>query len=184
MPLGTRRRFGPAPVENQAPVQLAQPSPSAFPRERDHETPTKRPREESSTPTGRKWLLYDCTVFTLSHPYYFSCIADQNAPRKRRSRWGDNKTELPGLPTAISADGISQAQLDNYAIQLRLEEINRKLRLNDYIPPENERYAMFLLSKPPKTHMYDEIPVSSAYLRFARPSFQYQRSAISQEIRR
>ncbi|EGN99085.1 hypothetical protein SERLA73DRAFT_54297, partial [Serpula lacrymans var. lacrymans S7.3] len=43
------------------------------------------------------------------------------------------------LPTAISAAGVSQAQLDNYAIHLRLEEINRKLRLNDFIPPERER---------------------------------------------
>lgn len=66
---------------------------------------------------------------------------DPNAPRKRRSRWGDTKTEIPGLPTAISADGVSQAQLDNYAIQVRLEEINKKLRLNDYIPPENERFV-------------------------------------------
>lgn len=64
---------------------------------------------------------------------------DPNAPRKRRSRWGDVKTEIPGLPTAISAAGVSQAQLDNYAIHLRLEEINRKLRLNDYVPPERER---------------------------------------------
>jgi len=43
------------------------------------------------------------------------------------------------LPTAISATGVSQAQLDNYAIHLRLEEINRKLRLNDFVPPERER---------------------------------------------
>ena len=68
--------------------------------------------------------------------------ADPNAPRKRRSRWGEVKTELPGLPTAISANGVSQAQLDNYAIHLRLEEINRKLRLNDFIPPERERWVM------------------------------------------
>lgn len=69
---------------------------------------------------------------------------DPNAPRKRRSRWGDAKTEIPGLPTAISAAGVSQAQLDNYAIHLRLEEINRKLRLNDFVPPERERYAISL----------------------------------------
>lgn len=66
-------------------------------------------------------------------------LVDPNAPRKRRSRWGDVKTEIPGLPTAISAAGVSQTQLDNYAIHLRLEEINRKLRLNDFIPPERER---------------------------------------------
>ena len=74
-----------------------------------------------------------------SHPL----LADPNAPRKRRSRWGDAKADLPGLPTAISATGVSQAQLDNYAIHLRLEEINRKLRLNDFVPPERERYVKF-----------------------------------------
>ena len=66
---------------------------------------------------------------------------DPNQPRKRRSRWGDVKTAIPGLPTAISATGVSQAQLDNYAIHVRLEEINHKLRMNDFIPPEKERYA-------------------------------------------
>ncbi|KAF9532579.1 hypothetical protein CPB83DRAFT_847007 [Crepidotus variabilis] len=69
----------------------------------------------------------------------FTLLVDPNAPRKRRSRWGEAKAEIPGLPTAISAAGVSQAQLDNYAIHLRLEEINRKLRLNDFVPPERER---------------------------------------------
>lgn len=119
VPLGQRRRFGPAPTEDFAPPQLAQPSPSAYPRQHDTESPGKRGREESPSNGDPK--------------------LDPNAPRKRRSRWGDVKTEIPGLPTAISAAGVSQAQLDNYAIHLRLEEINRKLRLNDYVPPERER---------------------------------------------
>ncbi|KIJ14281.1 hypothetical protein PAXINDRAFT_12932 [Paxillus involutus ATCC 200175] len=117
VPLGSRRRFGPAPVEETVPPQLAQPSPSAYPRQAPQEPEYKRGREE--TPSGS--------------------AAEANGVRKRRSRWGDAKTEIPGLPTAISAAGVSQAQLDNYAIHLRLEEINRKLRLNDFIPPERER---------------------------------------------
>ncbi|KIY51802.1 hypothetical protein FISHEDRAFT_36507 [Fistulina hepatica ATCC 64428] len=116
VPLGTRRRFGPAPAEEQAPPQLAQPSPSAYPRPSHDDS--RREREEAPRPEAK---------------------VDPNAPRKRRSRWGEAKTEIPGLPTAISATGVSQAQLDNYAIHLRLEEINRKLRLNDFIPPERER---------------------------------------------
>ncbi|KAJ3567884.1 hypothetical protein NP233_g6071 [Leucocoprinus birnbaumii] len=121
VPLGQRRRFGPAPTEESAPPQLAQPSPSVYPRQRDQDTdsPGKRGREESPSSGDPK--------------------VDPNAPRKRRSRWGEAKTEIPGLPTAISAAGVSQVQLDNYAIHLRLEEINRKLRLNDFIPPERER---------------------------------------------
>lgn len=50
VPLGQRRRFGPAPTEETAPPQLAQPSPSAYPRpsvSSDHESPGKRGREES-----------------------------------------------------------------------------------------------------------------------------------------
>ncbi|KAJ3538680.1 hypothetical protein NMY22_g5063 [Coprinellus aureogranulatus] len=101
--------------------QLAQPSPSVYPRQQsiDRESPGKRGRDDSPMNGDPK--------------------VDPNAPRKRRSRWGEAKTEIPGLPTAISAAGVSQAQLDNYAIHLRLEEINRKLRLNDYVPPERER---------------------------------------------
>ncbi|KAA1467332.1 hypothetical protein DENSPDRAFT_236856 [Dentipellis sp. KUC8613] len=118
VPLGNRRRFGPAPVEETAPPQLAQPSPSAYPRPRDDDRGRK---EESPSSSGTP------------------VPADANGPRKRRSRWGEAKTEIPGLPTAISATGVSQAQLDNYAIHLRLEEINRKLRLNDFVPPERER---------------------------------------------
>ncbi|KAJ7678524.1 splicing factor SF1 [Mycena rosella] len=125
VPLGQRRRFGPAPPEEAAPPQLAQPSPSAYPRPQP-DSPGKRGRDESPS-TDTK--------------------VDPNAPRKRRSRWGDASTEIPGLPTAISATGVSQAQLDNYAIHLRLEEINRKLRLNDFVPPERERSA-----SPPPTY--------------------------------
>ncbi|KAF8150770.1 splicing factor SF1 [Crassisporium funariophilum] len=126
VPLGNRRRFGPAPAEDAPIPQLAQPSPSAYPRSRDQDdSPGKRGRDESPVNGDPK--------------------VDPNAPRKRRSRWGDAKTDIPGLPTAISAAGVSQAQLDNYAIHLRLEEINRKLRLNDFIPPERERS----LSPPP-----------------------------------
>ncbi|KAK7032865.1 hypothetical protein R3P38DRAFT_2919388 [Favolaschia claudopus] len=117
VPLGQRRRFGPAPTEEAAPPQLAQPSPSAYPRPQN-DSP-KRGRDDS--------------------PINGDAKVDPNAPRKRRSRWGDASTEIPGLPTAISATGVSQAQLDNYAIHLRLEEINRKLRLNDFVPPERER---------------------------------------------
>jgi splicing factor 1 len=102
-------------VEELAPPQLAQPSPSAYPRPREDSSRNKEDHPSSaSTPS----------------------LADT---RKKRSRWGDAKTDIPGLPTAISAAGVSQAQLDNYAIHLRLEEINRKLRLNDFIPPERER---------------------------------------------
>ncbi|KAF6757203.1 splicing factor SF1 [Ephemerocybe angulata] len=83
VPLGTRRRFGPAPAEDNHAPQLAQPSPSVYPRQQsvDRESSVKRGRDDSPI-TGDPKL-------------------DPNAPRKRRSRWGEAKTEIPGLPTAI-----------------------------------------------------------------------------------
>ncbi|KAI0671521.1 hypothetical protein C8Q78DRAFT_972996 [Trametes maxima] len=122
IPLGNRRRFGPAPVEDSAPPQLAQPSPSAYPRPQFQNDREGSRSDRGDTPSSSN-----------------GAVNDPNAPRKRRSRWGDAKTEIPGLPTAINANGVSQAHLDNYAIHLRLEEINRKLRLNDFVPPERER---------------------------------------------
>jgi len=64
----------------------------------------------------------------------------QDGPRKRKSRWGDDnaKVQMPGLPTAI-AGAVSGRDLENYSRSLRLEEITRKLRMNDFIPPEGQR---------------------------------------------
>ncbi|WVQ65790.1 branchpoint-bridging protein [Kwoniella botswanensis] len=75
--------------------------------------------------------------------------AGEEGPRKRRSRWGDAKVDVPGLPVAITGK-VSQAELDNYAIHVRLEEINRKLRTGDVVPPEGQRSP----SPPPSYDAY------------------------------
>ncbi|ORX81576.1 hypothetical protein K493DRAFT_241681, partial [Basidiobolus meristosporus CBS 931.73] len=60
--------------------------------------------------------------------------------RKRRSRWGDetNKVSIPGMPSILPSN-MTKEQSELYVIYMRLEEINRKLRIGDYIPPESER---------------------------------------------
>lgn len=63
--------------------------------------------------------------------------ADGTGPRKRKSRWGDAADKVT-IPTAIGAN-VSAEDLDKYAIQVRLDEIARKLRSNDFIPPDRER---------------------------------------------
>ncbi|WWC88683.1 branchpoint-bridging protein [Kwoniella dendrophila CBS 6074] len=75
--------------------------------------------------------------------------AGEDGPRKRRSRWGDAKVDVPGLPVAITGK-VSQTELDNYAIHVRLEEINRKLRTGDVVPPEGQRSP----SPPPSYDAY------------------------------
>ncbi|CAG8496338.1 11997_t:CDS:2 [Diversispora eburnea] len=65
---------------------------------------------------------------------------EERSRRKRRSRWGgeESKVNIPGLPTAITSN-MSKEQLDTYLLHMRLEEIGRKLRTGDYVPPEKER---------------------------------------------
>jgi splicing factor 1 len=45
-----------------------------------------------------------------------------------------------GLPTAIFATMTSE-QLEAYALHLRIEEISQKLRINDVVPAEGDRYV-------------------------------------------
>lgn len=63
--------------------------------------------------------------------------AADGGPRKRKSRWGDANDKVT-VPTAIGAN-VSAEELDKYAIQVRLDEIARKLRSGDFVPPDRER---------------------------------------------
>jgi hypothetical protein len=55
---GARRRFGPAPVENNIPPQLAQPSPTTFSKPNGSGNPTRSREESPSTPTPGKWNTF------------------------------------------------------------------------------------------------------------------------------
>lgn len=69
---------------------------------------------------------------------------DGNRRRKKRNRWGDateNKAAgLMGLPTAIMANMTSE-QLEAYTLHLRIEEISQKLRIDDVVPADGDRYV-------------------------------------------
>jgi len=59
--------------------------------------------------------------------------------KKRRSRWGgEEKVNIPGLPTILPSTLTSEQQ-EIYILHLRLEEISRKLRSGEVVPPDNER---------------------------------------------
>lgn len=90
-------------------------------------------------------------VSTSSSKYAYSRLTGIDGGRKRKSRWGAEtmKVELPGLPSQITGN-VSQTELDNYAIHVRLEEIGRKLRTGDVIPPPGQRSP----SPPPEYDPY------------------------------
>jgi splicing factor 1 len=71
--------------------------------------------------------------------------ADGPRRRKKRNRWGDaseNKAAgLMGLPTAIMSNMTSE-QLEAYTLHLRIEEISQKLRIDDVVPADGDRYVL------------------------------------------
>jgi hypothetical protein len=75
--------------------------------------------------------------------------ADGTKRRRKRHRWGDateNKAAgLMGLPTAILADMTSE-QLEAYTLHLRIEEITQKLKINDVVPADKDRYDELFFS--------------------------------------
>jgi hypothetical protein len=70
---------------------------------------------------------------------------DGTKKRRKRNRWGDasdNKAAgLMNLPTAITAP-MTAEQLDAYVTHLRIEEISQKLRINDVVPADGDRYVI------------------------------------------
>ena len=70
---------------------------------------------------------------------------DGTKKRRKRNRWGDaseNKAAgLMNLPTAITA-AMTQEQIDAYVLHLRIEEISQKLRINDVVPADGDRYVL------------------------------------------
>ena len=84
------------------------------------------------------FLRFELTWLSLAEP------ADGLKKRKKRNRWGDaqeNKAAgLMGLPTMIMAN-FTNEQLEAYTLHLRIEEISQKLRINDVVPADGDRYV-------------------------------------------
>lgn len=114
IPLGARRRFG---DDNGTPETTS----SAL-------TPVEGKRGRSPEPVKREPEL---------NP-------DGTKKRRKRNRWGDaadNKAAgLMNLPTAITAP-MTAEQLDAYVTHVRIEEISQKLRINDVVPADGDRYV-------------------------------------------
>ena len=94
------------------------------------------PREVIFYPSRHKDLGFN--AFTAE------VAGDGERRRKKRNRWGDaaeNKAAgLMGLPTMIKAN-MTTEQLEAYTLHLRIQEISEKLRINDVVPADGDRYV-------------------------------------------
>lgn len=105
--------------------------------------------------------------------------AGSNEPRKRRSRWGDenDKIDVAGLPTAISG-GVSGKDLEAYAMHVRLEEITRKLRSGDVVPPERERSP-----SPPPTYDHHGRRTNTREIRYRKKLEDERNKLVERQMR-
>ncbi|CAD6568503.1 MAG: hypothetical protein TREMPRED_004589 [Tremellales sp. Tagirdzhanova-0007] len=161
-----KRRFG-LPEEPQAPAApsngYSRPPASDIQffngrQEREREREPERPREEYRREERRDdydhrrddYRRDDRDDRERDHYTERGRERGGDSDRKER-RWDDDRgrepekpqdvapiDEVPGMPVAVMGN-VSQTELDNYAIHVRLEEINRKLRTGDVVPPDGQR---------------------------------------------
>ncbi|KAJ2059559.1 hypothetical protein GGI17_004327 [Coemansia sp. S146] len=78
---------------------------------------------------------------TPNTPNGVSTVVDDGSERKRRrkNRWGDKEpTAAAAVPPAL-AGSMSKEQLESYVSNLRIDEITRKLKSGDVVPPDGQR---------------------------------------------
>jgi splicing factor 1 len=139
IPLGNRRRFG--GDNDDGGYNPAAPAEGLSELKRGR-SPTR----------GESSLTSSLTLFTNNT---IADASDGPRQRKKRNRWGDaseNKAAgLMGLPTAIYA-AMTTEQLDAYTLHLRIEEITQKLKINDVVPADGDRYVSAALRTSLKTN--------------------------------
>lgn len=135
IPLGARRRFG---GSDSAPPDDGGYNPSQ-PQAGLSDGNYKRGRSPE-----RSNLHQSCYHMISANPLPAEVVVDGERRRKKRNRWGDaaeNKAAgLMGLPTMIKAN-MTTEQLEAYTLHLRIQEISEKLRINDVVPADGDRYV-------------------------------------------
>ena len=120
---------------------------------------------------------YDRVPPKRPHDYDMSRASHHEGARKRRSRWGDESDRKDASSAAITGN-VSGQELDRYAIQVRLDEINRKLRTGDVIPPERERSP-----SPPPTYDSQGFRNNTREIRYHRKLSEERTRLIERQMR-
>lgn len=142
IPLGNRRRFrdDEGGDDGYSPSQ----PPSGIPT---GEKRGRSPEPKSTASTGASRTLRQSHIGNSVDTDILSVdAAVQGAKRrKKKSRWGpaeENKAAgLVGLPTLVTGP-MTAEQLEAYAVHYRIQEITKKLQINDILPPEDDRYVL------------------------------------------
>jgi splicing factor 1 len=144
IPLGKARRFGSeAPEDDKSAISSPGGAVQTF--DRDGRPPSRdRDVKRGRSPESKAFLLLFLSLLPRLLTFIHLGADDGPRRRKKRNRWGDateNKAAgLMGLPTAIVANMTSE-QLEAYTLHLRIEEITQKLKIDDVVPADGDRYG-------------------------------------------
>ena len=132
IPLGSRRKFGGNDEASASPVA------AGLDLKRGR-SPVRCKYNRTTLPSQPSML----THFPANEvDAAFDAAVDGAKRRKKKNRWGEaseNKAAgLMGLTTNVQS-GMTEEQLESYTLNLRVEEISQKLRINDVVPDEADR---------------------------------------------
>ena len=161
IPLGNRRRFGgDSTPDDGGGYNPSQPSTGMSDGYKRGRSPERR----------------ESNIVSVGDHLTDFCIADPvdagERRRKKRNRWGDaseNKAAgLMGLPTMIKAN-MTNEQLEAYTLHLRIQEISEKLRIDDVVPADGDRFEpLHFTILQDLTHLYRSPSPPPQYDNFGR----------------
>lgn len=132
IPLGSRRKFGGDDEASASPVA------AGLDLKRGR-SPVRCKYNRTNLPSQTSILIHRAANEVDAA---FDAAVDGAKRRKKKNRWGEaseNKAAgLMGLTTNVQS-GMTEEQLESYTLNLRVEEISQKLRINDVVPDEADR---------------------------------------------
>ncbi|KAJ2118360.1 hypothetical protein GGF48_004608, partial [Coemansia sp. RSA 921] len=157
VPLGRRRRGSNAASEQQTGEE--QPTQGSF----DAQSAVERARAIANS--------------VLVKPPVPDTAMDSERKRRRKNRWGDRDTNVAA--SAALTSNMSKEQAESYAAILRIDEITRRLRTGDVVPPDGQRSR-----SPPPTYNTEGKRTNTREHRYRRRLEDERTRLVEDQLRR
>ncbi|KAJ2316986.1 hypothetical protein IWW52_003366, partial [Coemansia sp. RSA 2704] len=103
--------------------------------------------------------------------------ADSERKRRRKNRWGAR--DATAAASAALARSMSKEQVESYATVLRIDEITRRLKSGDVVPPDGQRSP-----SPPPTYNSEGKRTNTREHRYRRKLEEERMRLVEEQLRR
>ncbi|KAJ1647420.1 hypothetical protein LPJ64_001196 [Coemansia asiatica] len=107
--------------------------------------------------------------------------ADASSERKRRrkNRWGTRESNPAVAVAAALTAGMTKEQIENYAAVVRIDEITRRLKTGDVVPPDGQRSP-----SPPPTYNNEGKRTNTREHRYRRRLEEERMRLVEEQLKR